>query len=64
MGKGNLVLFISFPTHLYSSLVMYRQGISPLVYNNNDEFDATNNNSDAKMQAKMEEIKALIKSYK
>ena len=54
LGKGNLVLFISFPTHLYSSLVMDRQGISPSVYNNNDEFDATNNNSDAKMQAKME----------
>ena len=63
MGKGNLVLFISFPTHLYSSLVMDRQGISPSVYNNNGEFDATNNNSDAKMQAQMEDIKALIKSY-
>ena len=59
-----MVLFISFPTHLYSSLVMDRQGISPSVYNNNDEFDATNNNSDTKMQAQMEEIKALIKSYK
>ena len=59
-----MVLFISFPTHLYSSLVMDRQGISPSVYNNNGEFDATNNNSDAKMQAQMEEIKALIKSYK
>ena len=58
-----MVLFISFPTHLYSSLVMDRQGISPSVYNN-DEFDATKNNSDAKMQAQMEEIKALIKSYK
>ena len=43
---------------------MDRQGISPSVYNNNGEFDATNNNSDAKMQAQMEEIKALIKSYK
>ena len=41
LGKGNLVLFISFPTHLYSSLVMDRQGISPSVYNNNDEFNAT-----------------------
>ena len=59
-----MVLFISFPTHLYSSLVMDRQGISPSVYNNNDEFDATNNSNDAKMQAQMEEIKALIKSYK
>ena len=29
LGNGNLVLFISFPTHLYSSLVMDRQGISP-----------------------------------
>ena len=59
-------MFISFPTHLYLSLVMDRQGISPSVYNvnNNDEFDATKNNYDAKMQAKMEEIKALIKSYK
>ena len=64
LGKGSLVLFISFPTHLYSSLVMDRQGISPSVYNNNDEFDATKNNSDAKMQAQMEDIKALIKSYK
>ena len=63
LGKGNLVLFISFPTHLYSSLVMDSQGISPLVYNN-DEFDATNNNLNAKMQAQMEDIKALIKSYK
>ena len=63
LGKGNLVLFISFPTHLYSSLVMDRQGISPSVYNN-DEFDAMKNNFDAKMQAQMEEIKALIKSYK
>ena len=64
LGKGNLVLFISFPTHLYSTLVMDRQGISPSIYKNNDEFDATKNNSDAKMQAQMEEIKALIKSYK
>ena len=59
-----MALFISFPTHLYSCLVMDRQGISPSVYNNNDVFDATKNNSDAKMQAQMEEIKALIKSYK
>ena len=58
-----MVLFISFPTHLYSSLVMDRQGISPSFYNN-DEFGATKNNSDTKMQARMEEIKALIKSYK
>ena len=63
LGKVNLVLFISFPTHLYSSLVMDRQGISLSVYNS-DEFDATNNNLNAKMQAQMEEIKALIKSYK
>ena len=33
-------MFISFPTHLYSSLVMNRQGISPSIYNN-DELDAT-----------------------
>ena len=64
LGKGNLVLFISFPTHLYSSLVMDRQGISPSVYNNNDVFDATKKSTDAKMHAQMEEIKALIKSYK
>ena len=57
-------MFISFPTHLYSSLVMDRQGISPSVYNNNDEFDAMNNNYNAKMDKRMEEIKALIKSYK
>ena len=42
---------------------MDRQGISPSVYNN-DEFDATNNSNDDKMQAQMEEIKALIRSYK
>ena len=41
---------------------MDRQGISPSVYNNNDEFDATNNSTDSKMQAQMEEIKALIKN--
>ena len=43
---------------------MDRQGISPSVYNINDEFDATNNNSDAKMDKRMEEIKALIKNRK
>ena len=43
---------------------MDRQGISPLVYNNNDEFDATNNNFNDKMDDKMEEIKSLIKAYK
>ena len=52
------------PTHICLSLVMDRQGISYSVYNNNDEFDATNNSTDAKMQAQMEEIKALINSYK
>ena len=52
------------PTHIFSSLVMDRQGISPSVYNNNDEFGAMKNNLDAKMDAQMEEIKALIKSYK
>ena len=40
---------------------MDRQGISPSVYNNNNEFDATNNSNDAKTNAQMEEIKALIK---
>ena len=43
---------------------MDRHGISPSVYNNNDEFDATNNSNDAKMKAPMEEIKAHIKSFK
>jgi hypothetical protein len=43
---------------------MDREGISSSVYNNNDEFDAANNSTDAKMQAQIEEIKALIKSYK
>ena len=43
---------------------MDRQGISSSVYNNNNEFDAMQNSTDAKMQAQMEEIKALIKSYK
>ena len=51
------------PTHICSSLVMDRQGMSPSVYNN-DEFDATNNNLNAKIESQMEEIKALIKSYK
>ena len=59
MGKGNLVLFISFPTDLCSSLGMDRQSTPPPVYNNNDEFDATNN-LNAKMDAQMEGIKALI----
>jgi hypothetical protein len=63
LGKGNLVLFISFPTHFFSSLVMDRQSTPPPVYNNNYEFDATSN-LNAKMDAQMEEIKALIKSYK
>ena len=56
--------YYTFSTHICSSLVMDRQGISSSVYNNNDEFDATQNSTDAKMQAQMEEIKALIKSYK
>ena len=29
-------MFISFPTHLYSSLVMDRQGISSPVFHDND----------------------------
>ena len=52
------------PTHICSILVMDSQGISSSVYNKNDEFDAMNNSTDTKMQAQMEEIKALIKSYK
>ena len=43
---------------------MDRQSTPPSVNNNNDEFGAMNNNFDAKMDAQMEEIKALIKSYK
>ena len=43
---------------------MDRQGISSSVYNNNDEFDATNNSNDAKMDDQMKELKVLIKSYK
>ena len=42
---------------------MDRQSTPPSVYNNNDEFNAMNN-FEAKMDAQMEEIKALIKSYK
>ena len=60
MGKGSLVLFISFPTHVCSSLVMVRQSTSSLVYNNDDEFDAMKNFIDAKMDKRMEELKALI----
>ena len=56
--------FFSFYHSHFSLGVMDRQGISSSVYNNNDEFDATNNSNDAKMQAQMEETKALIKSYK
>ena len=39
---------------------MDRQGISPSVYNNNDEFGAMKNYLDAKMDAQMEELKTLI----
>ena len=56
--------FFCFYHSHFSLGVMDGQGISSSVYNNNDEFDATNNSNDAKMQAQMEEIKALIKSYK
>ena len=89
LGKGNLVLFISFPTHLYSSLVMDRQGISSPVYDNNDGmsnyitkasiFDIQRQMQGAQSRlrehidkklaahkedkdARMEEIRALIKS--
>ena len=57
-------MFISFPTHLCSSLAMDRQSTSTSVYNHNDEFDAMKKNLDAKMQAQMEELKALIKTGK
>ena len=43
---------------------MDRKGISSSVYSKNGEFDATQNSTDAKMHAQMEEIKALIKSFK
>ena len=62
LGKGSLVLFISFPTHLCSSLVMHRKSKSTSVYNNNDEFDAMKKTIDAKMDAHLEELKALIKN--
>ena len=55
--------FFSFYHSHFSLGVMDRQGISSSVYNNNDDFVAANNSTDAKMQAQMEEIKALIKSY-
>ena len=64
LGKGILVLFISLPTHLCSSLVMDRQSTSPSVYKNNDEFDAMKNHLDAKMDAQMEDLKSLIKTGK
>ena len=56
--------FFSFYHSHFSLGVMDRQGISSSVYNNSDEFDATSNSNDAKMHAQMEEIKALISSYK
>ena len=60
-----MVLFISSPTHLCSSLVMDRKSISSTsVYNNNDKFDAMTNNLCANMNAQMEELKALIKNHK
>ena len=43
---------------------MDRQGISPLVYNHDDEFDAMKNVIDAKMDKHMEELKVLIKNGK
>ena len=64
LGKGSLVLFISFPTHLCSSLVMDRQSTSSPVYNHDDEFDDMKNFIDAKMDKHMEELKALIKNRK
>ena len=59
-----MVLFISFPTHLCSSLVMDRQSTSSPVYNHDDEFDAMKNVIDAKMDKHMEELKVLIKNGK
>ena len=61
LEKGILVLFISFPTHLCSSIVMDRQSTSSPVYNHDDEFDAMKNFIDAKMDKQMEELKARIK---
>ena len=53
-GQGTCGIRSSLsPTHICSSLVMDRQGISSSVYNNNDEFDAMQNSTDAKMQAQM-----------
>lgn len=57
-------MFISFPTHLCSSLVMDRQSTSTSVYNNNDEFDAMKNHLDAKMDKHLEELKSLMKTGK
>lgn len=39
---------------------MARQSTSTSVYNHNDEFDAMKKTIDAKMDAQMEELKALI----
>ena len=43
---------------------MDRQSTSAPVYNNDDEFDAMKNFIDAKMDKRMEELKALIKNRK
>ena len=61
---GQRYSFFSFYHSHFSLGVMDRQGISSSVYNNNDEFDATQNSTNAKLQAQMDENKALIKSYK
>ena len=57
-------MFIPSPSHAFSSASMDRDGTSPSVYNNNDEFDATQNFIDAKMDAQMEKLKALINTGK
>ena len=41
---------------------MDRQGTPPSIYSNNNEFGGMKHNLDAKMDAQMDEIKALIKS--
>ena len=62
--RGNFGMFIPSRSHTFSSASMDRDGTSPSVYNNNDEFDATRNFIDAKMDAQMEELKVLINNHK
>ena len=53
-------MFIPSRSHTFSSASMDRNGTSPSVYNNNDEFDAMKKTIDAKMDAHLEELKVLI----